>query len=76
VIDKMPAYLRVPRILFSVEGDPRPGVSERLHETARRALDESGGRPRRAIRLFEEAAAVAAVPAALRVFDAAARGPA
>lgn len=76
LIDKRPAYLRVPRVLFGVDGDPRPGVSERLHAAAMRAIEDSHGRPRRAIRLFEEAVAVAAIPAVLRIFDAAARGPA
>lgn len=73
LIDKRPAYLRVPRILFSVGGDPRPGVSERLHLAARRAIEESNGRPRRAIRQFEEAVALAALPSVLKIFDAAAR---
>lgn len=76
LIDKRPAYLRVPRILFTVEGEPRPGVPERLHQAARRALDDSAGRPRRAIRLFEEAVALTALPAVLHVFDGAGREPA
>jgi hypothetical protein len=69
LIDKPPTYLRVPRVLFGMKGDPRPGTAVLLHRTARRAIAEAPGKPRRAVRLFEEYAAMAAVPSALRIFD-------
>jgi hypothetical protein len=69
VIDRPPTYLAVPRLLFGVDGDPRPGTAELLHDTARRIIAEETGRPRRAVRRFEEAVALAAVPSALTVLD-------
>jgi hypothetical protein len=69
LIDKPPTYLRVPRILFGFKGDPRPGTAMLLHRAARRAIAEAPGKPRRAVRLFEEYAALAAVPSALRIVD-------
>lgn len=69
VIDRSPTYLAVPRILFTLEGHPRPGTADLLHGTAVRIIAEEAGRPRRAVRRFEEAVALAAVPSALTVLD-------
>jgi hypothetical protein len=69
VIDRPPTYLVVPRLLFSPDGHPRPGTATLLHDTARRVIAEEAGRPRRAVRRFEEAVALAAVPSALTVLD-------
>jgi hypothetical protein len=57
VIDKPPSYLKVPRPLFGLDGAPRPGVAMLLHGAADRALREARGRPRVAVRLFEETVA-------------------
>lgn len=69
LIDKPPTYIRVPRLLFGLDGTPRRGTREMLHQAANRAIAESGGHPRRAIRLFEEYAAMAAIPSALSIFE-------
>jgi hypothetical protein len=69
LIDKPPAYLRVPRILFDVDGSPRPGVPALLHRTANQAIEESQGRPRRAVRTFESLAEILALPAAMQVLS-------
>jgi hypothetical protein len=69
LIDKPPTYLKVPRVLFGVTGNPRPGTAHVLHRAARRAIAENPGRPRRAVRIFEEYAAMAALPSALRICD-------
>ncbi len=66
LVDKRPSYLKVPRILFSLDGTPRHGVPRLLHDTAVAAIRDADGKPRRAIRLFEGSLAVAALPAALR----------
>jgi hypothetical protein len=75
LIDKPPSYLAVPRILFSLDGPPRPGVAVELHRLARRAILENGARPRRAVRRFEESAALLAVPGVPLVPAAATGGP-
>jgi len=69
LIDKPPTYIKVPRLLFGLDGKPRLGTPELLHQAANRAIAESDGRSRRAIRLFEEYAAMAALPPALRIFE-------
>lgn len=56
VVDERPSYLAVPASLFSSAGEPGPGVALALHRAAVDAIREAGGRPRRAIRLFEGAA--------------------
>jgi len=66
LIDKRPSYLRLPRILFSLDGTPRRGVSALLHETAVRAIADSPGKPRRAVLRFEKAIAASALPTAFR----------
>lgn len=69
LIDKAPTYIQVPRLLFGLDGNPRRGTRELLHQAANRAIAESNGHPRRAIRLFEEYAAMAAIPSALSIFE-------
>ena len=70
LIDKLPSYVRIPRLLFSVDGTPRPGVAGVLNRLAADAISESAGKPRRAVRLFEENAALAAIPSLAAVLEA------
>jgi hypothetical protein len=63
LIDKPPSYLRVPRILFTVEGLPRVGAANLLHRTAVESIREAPGRPRTAVRRFESKLSVAGVRA-------------
>ncbi|TPW04191.1 MAG: hypothetical protein FD129_2942 [bacterium] len=69
LIDKPPTYIKVPHLLFGLDGTPRRGTPEILHQAANRAIAESNGRWRRAIRLFEEYAAMSALPKTLRLFE-------
>lgn len=62
LIDRYPAYLRTPRSAWHRDGSPRPGVPDQLHSLARTALEESPGKPRRAVRRFEESMVTLAVP--------------
>ena len=72
VIDVAPFYLKVPRALQippPTGRTPRlaPGVAERLHEEARRAIAASRGKTARgAVRRFEQALAEESRPMAAR----------
>lgn len=63
LIDRYPGYLRTPRAAWHRDGSPRATVAQQLHEVARTALAESPGRPRRAVRRFEELLSVLQFPA-------------
>ena len=54
LVDDLPGYLAVPAELRRRWDPERIGLGRLIHETAREAIDESDGKPRRAILRFEK----------------------